>query len=89
MVSQRAQGNDKSNKVIHSKAEMEKLVLVISLQPDSEGRGDVGCQQCCLIAERRPCALFIELIKQRNEFAHPPLFCGVVMWKRLPWKSSI
>lgn len=84
MVSQRAQGNKKSNKVIHSKAEMEKLVLANSPQPDSEGRGDVGRQHCCLIAERRPCALFIELITQRNGFAHPPLFCGVVMWKRLP-----
>ena len=28
--------NDKLNKVIYSKAEMEKMVLVISLQPDSE-----------------------------------------------------
>ena len=91
MVSQRAQGNVKSNKVIYSKAEMEKLVLVISLQPDSEGRGDVGCQQCCLALSPSgdPCALFIELIKQRDEFAHPPLFYVVVMWKRLPWKSSI
>ena len=89
MISQRAQGNGNSNKVIDSKAEMKKVFLVNSLQPDSEGRGDVGCQHCCLIAERRPCALFIELIKQRNQFAHPPLFCGVVMWKPLPWKGPI
>ena len=88
MVSQGAQGKDNTNKVIHSKAEMEKLVLVNSHQIDSEGSGDVRCQHCCLIAERRPCAP-IELVKQRNEFAHPPLFCGVVMWKRLRWKSSI
>ena len=79
MVSQRVQGNIKSNKVIHFKAEIEKLVLVNSPQLDSEGRGDVGRQHCCLIAERRPCALFIELIKQRNGFAHPPLFYNVVM----------